>query len=196
MEAIKAVYRKHTAKWASSAIAVPKPGTEQLRFTVDLVAVNALTVPIQSSLPHLESTLQNCEGSKHFANIDFSHGFWQIPLSKEIQEVMSIQTGSGVYSPTRTLQGRADSATYFQDETSEKFQGRVDKMLQWIDDFLLYSKSEQELLEIMEIFFTVCEEANFRVNAKKSNFYVNEAKFCGEFCQIRENDLTLGTLVH
>ena len=83
---------------------------------------------------------------------------------------MSIQTGSGVYSPTRTLQGGADSATYFHDQTRQKFQGRVDDMLQWIDDFLLYSKSEQELLGNMETFFAVCEEANFRVNAKTVSY--------------------------
>ena len=84
LETIGAVYRNPTAKWASPALAVPKPGTDQFRFTVDLVAVNARTVPIQSSLPHLESTLQNCEGSKYFANIDFAHGFWQIPLAKAV----------------------------------------------------------------------------------------------------------------
>ena len=56
----------------------------------------------------------------------------------------------------------------------------MDKMLQWIDDFLIYATSEQELLDNMETIFTVCEEVNFRVNAKKSNFYIKEAKFCGK----------------
>ena len=152
LEPIHAVYKNPTAKWASPALAVPKPGTEQLRFTVDLVAVNARTVPIQSSLPNLESTLQNAEGAQHYANIDFSHGFWQIPLAKESQEIMSIQTGTGIYSPTRTLQGGADSATYFHDQTRERFQGRITKMLQWIDDFLIFAETEKELLDNINSF--------------------------------------------
>ena len=52
-------------------------------------------------------------------------------------------------------------------------------MLQWIDGFLLYVKSEEELLDEIDAFFETCLQANFRVNAKKSFFYLRDAKFCG-----------------
>ena len=49
LEAINAVYKNPTAKWASPELAVPKPGTEQLRFTVDFVAVNSRTCLLYTS---------------------------------------------------------------------------------------------------------------------------------------------------
>ena len=58
-------------------------------------------------------------------------------MSVRSQEIMSIQTSVGVYSPTRMLQDGTDSATYFHDQTREKFLGKLDKLLQWIDDYLL-----------------------------------------------------------
>ena len=36
IEKIGAVYRNPTSRWASPSLAVPKPGTTQIRFTVDL----------------------------------------------------------------------------------------------------------------------------------------------------------------
>lgn len=39
LEKLGAVVKKHSAKWASPALAVPKPGTDNLRFTVDLRVV-------------------------------------------------------------------------------------------------------------------------------------------------------------
>ena len=83
LEKIGTVYRNPYAKWASPALAVPKPDTSQLRFTVDLRAVNGMTVIVQSGMPHLESHLQQCSKSRCFSNLDFCHGFWQVPLAKE-----------------------------------------------------------------------------------------------------------------
>lgn len=179
LEKIGAVYRNPNARWASPALAVPKPGTDQLRFTVDLRTVNMLTQAIQNSLPHLESLLQECAGSKCFANIDFCHGFWQIPLAKISQEIMSIVTTIGIFSPTRTLQGGTDSGSYFHDTTREKFIGKIKKLIQWLDDYLLHEADEDKLLDNLDIFFSVCQEFGFRIHAKKSSFFMKEAKFCG-----------------
>lgn len=179
LEKIGAVYRNPTAKWASPALAVPKPGSKQLRFTVDLRGVNGMTMVIQSGMPHLEAHLQQCEGSQCYANLDFCHGFWQIPLAKASQEIMSIMTHVGIFSPTRTLQGGSDSGCYFHDVTRDKFAGRVHKLVQWIDDYLLHEEDEGKLLDALDEFLTICEEWGFRVHALKSHFFLTRAKFCG-----------------
>ncbi len=172
LDIVGAVFKNPNAKWASPALAVPKPGTDDLRFTVDLRRVNDRTEPIQASMPHNDSTIQQCEGSKVYAEIDFPHGFWQLPLDGESREIMSIQTPFGVYSPYRVLQGGTDSANYFQQVTSEAFDGRVKRMLQWIDDFLLHAPTEEELLKDIETFFEVCREYGFKMHAKKSRFFM------------------------
>lgn len=130
-------------------------------------------------MPHLESLLQDCSESECFANIDFTHGYWQISLDAKSQEIMAIQTPDGVYCPTRTLQGRTDSGNHFQSVTSEHFTEKVKRMIQWLDDFLMYAKSEDELLEDIEAFLKVCNEVGFKVNPAKSCFYCKKVRFYG-----------------
>jgi len=179
LEAVGAIYKNNSARWASPALAVPKPGSNKLRFTVDLRGPNARTVPIQPAMPHLESLFQDVSGSTCFANIDLAHGYWQIPLADESQEMMSIQTPLGVYSSRRLLQGGSDSGNHFQAVLGEKFQGRVCNLLQWLDDFLLYSKDECGLLDEIEQFLRVCDEINLKIHAEKSNFFSKKVQFCG-----------------
>ena len=85
LEAVETIYKNPKARWASPALAVTKPGSSRLRFTVDLRGPNARTVPITSAMPHLESHLQDIEGSTCFTNLDLAHGYWQVRLSKESQ---------------------------------------------------------------------------------------------------------------
>ena len=113
LEAVGAVYKNPSLRWASPVLAVPKPGSDKLWFTVDLRRPNARTVPIQSAMTHLESTFQDIVGSTCFANVDLAHGYWQVPLSPESLEMMSIQTPIGVYSSRRLLQGGSDSDNHF-----------------------------------------------------------------------------------
>ena len=179
LEAIGAIYKNPSSRWASPALAVPKPGSNSLRFTVDLRGPNARTIPIQSAMPHLESTFQDIAGSTCFANIDLAHGYWQIPLHEDSQEMMSIQTPLGVYSSRRLLQGGSDSGNHFQAVLSHKFDGRVKKMLQWLDDFLFYAQSEEELFTNIESFLQICKEIGLKLHAEKSTLFANEVQFCG-----------------
>ena len=179
LEAIGAIYKNPSARWASPALAVPKPGSTKLRFTVDLRGPNARTVPIQSAVPHLESNFQNVSGSTCFGKFDAAHGYWQVPLAPESQEMMSIQTPLGVYSSKRLLQGGCDSGNHFQAVLAEKFEGRVDKMLQWIDDFLFYARNENELLLNLKCFFKVCQEIRLKIHAEKTSLFAREVQFCG-----------------
>lgn len=179
LEKIGAVVKNPTAKWASPALAVPKPGSDALRFAVDSRGPNSQTEPMQSAMPHLDASLQETEGNSCFANVDFCHGYWQFALAQSCQEILSIQTHLGIYTPTRMLQGQVDSGNHFQATTSQIFQRRLTKLPQWMDDFLLYASSESELLDNIEHFIVTCEEYGFKLHAKKCNFFLREAKFCG-----------------
>ena len=179
LEQVGAVYKNPQAKWASPALAVNKPGSEEFRFTVDLRIPNSYTIPIVSSLPHLESIMQLVEGSTCFAKVDMAHAYWQLPLAEESKEIMSIQTPLGVFSSNRLLQGSTDAGNHFQSVTSEAFIEISDNLLQWMDDFMIHDRSEQELLNKIEYFFKVCKQYGFKININKTQLFSNEAEFCG-----------------
>lgn len=179
LEKIGAISFNPKSKWASPALAVPKPGTDRLRFTVDLRGVNKQTVPVAPAMPDLETLYRSIEGSSVFANIDMCHAYWQIPLDEGSREVMSIQTPSGVYTPNRILQGSTDAGNHFQAVTSRIFAELSSNMLQWLDDFLLHASGESELLEKLQRFFELCRQYKLKIHAEKMSLFCKSVKFCG-----------------
>jgi hypothetical protein len=161
LEALGAVRANPTSQWASAALAVPKPGSEGYRFTVDLRRANSQTEPMASSMPNLESLFQTLQGSKVFAKIDLCHAYWQLALDRICQEIFSIQTPLGIYTPTRLLQGSTDAGNYFQGATAPLFLSSsdlVNRLLQWLDEFLLHAATENGLLKALRAFFQNCRE--------------------------------------
>ena len=58
----------------------------------------------------------------------------------------------------------------------EKIRSQV---LQYLDDFLLHARDEQQLLSIIEEFLSICAKYNLKIGAEKTNMFLHEAKFCG-----------------
>lgn len=106
---------------------------------------------------------------------------------------MSIQTPIGVYSSRRLSQGGCDCGNHCRAVLSHKFDGRVKEMLQWLDGFLSYAKSEDELFTNIESFLTVCKEIRLEVNAEKSTLFANEVQFCGRISSQQSVQYHLGT---
>lgn len=84
----------------------------------------------------------------------------------------------GVYTPSRILQGSTDAGNHFQSVTSCIF-AEINKILQWLDDFLLHAKDEQELLKNLERFLYLCDKFGLKINAKKFQLFLKSAEFCG-----------------
>ena len=62
---------------------------------------------------HLASKFEDVSGSNCFGHMYLANGYWQVPLSEESQEIMSIQPTISVYSSRRLLQGVTDSGSHF-----------------------------------------------------------------------------------
>lgn len=182
LETLGAVRANPTSRWASPALAVPKSGAEGYRFAVDLRRANQQVQAMASSMPHLESRFQGVAGSACFAKVDLCHAYWQLALAENSQEIFSIQTPMGIYTPTRLTQGSTDAGNYFQGTTEPLFNEVPllrDKSLQWLDDFMLHAKTEEELLGALKAFFGTCQKYGLKVHALKTDLFGREATFCG-----------------
>jgi len=193
LERIGAIKYNPTAKWASPALAVPKPGTKSFRFTVDLRGVNKQTVPVASAMPDLESMIRSIGDSKIFAKMDMVHAYWQIPLHPDSQEAMSIQTPIGVYTPQRILQGSTDAGNHFQSTTSQIFTALHDWLLQWVDDFLMHSTNEDDHVENIGKFFKLCLDFGLKLHPGKLILFALSVGFCGT--RIRSDGRSIAQLV-
>ena len=171
------------ASWASPPLLIPKPkqekGQKNYRVAFDLRAVNAVTIPQAWPLPHIDSELADFREKKCFAVIDFPSSYWQVPNGSELQELHSVITPVGIYSPTRTLQGGRNSAANFQSRVEPCFADIRDNLKAWLDDFILHARDCEELLHVLDRFFTICAEKRLKVSAKKSTLFAASVKWCG-----------------
>jgi len=78
---------------------------------------------------------------------------------------MSIQTPLGVYTPRRVSQGSTDAGNHFQSCTSQISEDLIDCLLQWLDDFLIHAKTEEDLLKHVRQFFSQCRKFGLKVHA-------------------------------
>ena len=76
------------------------------------------------------------------SSLDAFNGFWQFPLAVDSQEVYSVLTKLGLFTPARLIQGSTDSAHAFQAGVMEVFEDMLYIcVLIWIDDVLVYTRS-------------------------------------------------------
>ena len=92
---------------------------------------------------------------------------------------MAFSTPTGTYAPTRVPQGHQDASSYFQAVTYPLFEAIRAQVLQYLDDFLIHAKNEEQLLSIIEHFLAICSKYNLKIGAKKTNLFLKEARFCG-----------------
>ncbi|OWZ15800.1 hypothetical protein PHMEG_00010493 [Phytophthora megakarya] len=145
----------NASRWACAAVPVRKAGSKDaFRLTTDYRPVNRMTVPIAAAVPNLSVVTSRVRGAKAMAKFDLFKGFWQLPLAEDSQEVFSIKTDEGVFTPTRLPQGTVDAAMHFQSTMQEVFGDMMNhNLLVYVDDVVLYAPTHEEFLMVLDTFF-------------------------------------------
>eukprot|EP00644_Phytophthora_capsici_P015295 jgi/Phyca11/83993/gw1.24.649.1 len=132
-------------------------------------------------MPILQVITEHVRGMSFFGLFDFIKGFWQLPLAKASQEILSYMTDAKVYTPTRVPQGCSDAALYFQRTMEHCFAKLLYKhLLVWIDDLLLYAENVDTYLEKLGELFSLMNEFGLKLSAAKSSLFQRSVKWCGK----------------
>ena len=95
------------ASQASQVNMVPKAEQGAYRFTCDFRALNECSKKIDFQLPKIWDIIARIgkTGANHFAKIDLTQGFHQVPLSEESRKYTSFRTCMGNYEYLRMAMG-------------------------------------------------------------------------------------------
>ncbi|ETK97411.1 hypothetical protein L915_00033 [Phytophthora nicotianae] len=86
-------------------------------------------------------------------------GFWQLPLDKSCQEILSYMTDKGVFTPMRVPQGSTDAALHFQSTIGMVLGNLVNNcVIVWIDDLLVFADTAEELVDAIEAVLVKLDE--------------------------------------
>ena len=65
-------------------------------------------------MPNQEASMAKLSEAKFYGSLDLLQGYWQCPLALKAQEIFTIATSGGLYTPTRVPQGILNATSYFQ----------------------------------------------------------------------------------
>jgi hypothetical protein len=122
-------------------------------------------------MPNLQDDLQDVHGS------EVCQCYWQIPLQRDSQNCQSFITTDGVYTQTRVLHETRNATQHLQSVLVFMMGDIKSNIKVWLDDFLLHTKTEDDLLATLNFFFMQCQKYELTRHASKCVVCNHDAVF-------------------
>jgi hypothetical protein len=120
-----------------------KDGTQ--RLCVDYRALNDVTVNNKYPLPRIDDLFDQLRGACVFSKIDLRSGYHQLKIRECDILKTAFVSRCGLYEYTVMLFGLTNAPAYFMYLMNKIFMEYLDKfVVVFIDDILVYSRSEEE----------------------------------------------------
>lgn len=155
-------------------------GIKKYRMVIDFKRLNAVTVSDTYPIPDISSTIASLGNSKFFTTLDLTSGFHQIKMKEKDICKTAFSTMNGKFEFTRLPFGLKNAPAIFQrmiDDVLKEYIGKICYV--YIDDIIIFGKSETEHLENIDKVLSKLEEANLKINLDKTEFLKTETEFLG-----------------
>ena len=148
------VIRPSNSPWCNAVVLVRKKDGS-LHFCINFRRLNSLTVKDSHPLPRICETLESLAGAAHYTTIDMNSGFWQVPMDDESKQYTAFTLGSmGLYEFECMPFGLCNAPPTFQ-RLMLNCLGELNLTycLIYLDDVIIFSRTEEEHLEQMRVVF-------------------------------------------
>ena len=183
-EHVEMLVRLGVAKPSNSDFASPivlarkKDGS--WRLCVDLRLINSKTKPLRWPLPKIHELLPHLAGAAVFASFDLLRGFWQFPLDPASTKYWAFITHHGLFEFERVVMGGKNSAPHFQKVMTQMLRSLLFIcVLVYLDDVLLYAKTEEELCAAVAKVLQLFERFGVKLKPSKCDLFCRYLVWCG-----------------
>ena len=157
-------------------LAPKKDGT--LRFCVDFRRLNALTIPDTYPLPQMEDCIDSLGEARLFTTLDALWGYWQVPIAERDREKTTFTSHMGTFRYKRMNFGLRNAPATFQRALDIILSGvRWKTCLVYIDDVVIFSKTEEEHFAQVSHVLTILEEAGVKLKLKKCFYFHQRVEY-------------------
>ncbi len=151
-----------------------------LRICTDFRWLNARTVKDAHPLPHQADVLAALGGNAYFSTMDLTSGYYNIPLHEDDKKFTAFCSPLGLHEYNRLPQGLCNSpATFMRMMLTVFGDQNFLSILCYLDDLLVFGKTEQESLERLEMVFRRLKDHNLKLSPSKCRFLRRSVKFLG-----------------
>ena len=163
--------------WAMPVVIVDKKdGTK--RFCVDYRRLNSVTIPSTYPLPLIDDILAKLGGSKYFSTTDLRSGYFQVAMDPASREKTTFVVESGTYEVLVMPFGLSPAPATFSLLMSKVLKG-LPFATAYLDDIIIWSKTEEEHVLHLQTVFQCLESAGLRLKREKCHFFREEIEYMG-----------------
>jgi len=150
------------------------------RGCVDYRSLNEVTIKNKYPLPRIDDLFDQLRGACVFSKIDLRSGYHQMKIRAADIPKIAFTTRYGLYEYTVMSFGLTNAPAYFMYLMNKVFMEFLDKfMVVFIDDILVFSKSEEEHAEHIRLVLQKLREHKLYAKRSKCEFWLKEVSFLG-----------------
>jgi hypothetical protein len=165
--------------WGAPVLFVKnKDGT--LRLCIDFRQMNKVTIKNKYPLPRINVLFDQLKGARIFSKIDLRSGYNQVRIKEEDISKITFRIRYGHYEFMVVPFGLSNTSTVFMCLTNGVFKEYLDKfVIVFLDDIIIYSKSEEEHEENLRMTLKVLREHKLYAKLSKCIFYKKKIHYLG-----------------
>ncbi len=135
------VIEKNNSAWSSPVVLVTKKDGS-VRFCINYIKLNDVTVRDSYCLPRIEDILENLRNCSYFTSLDLFSGYWQIPMAEDSKDKTTFTCFLGTFNFKRMPFGLKNAPSTFQRLLERILCGILyDDVFVYIDDILVAGKT-------------------------------------------------------
>ena len=188
------IIERSISPWASPVVIVPKKSTPgeppRRRMCVDYQRINKLQPEVTKAdgrkgsislipLLKIDELYAQLKGYKVFSSLDLRSGYYHIGLKYLAKPKSAFVLSSlGKYQFNRVPFRLAQAPAYFQKLINDILKG-CNFAMGYLDEIIIYSRSEKEHLEHLEEIFTRLKAAGLKLKIEKCCFFKKHIQYLG-----------------
>lgn len=142
-----------------------------MRLCIDYRQLNKVTIKNKYPLPRIDDLFDQLRGASVFSKIDLRSGYYQLKVKDSDIPKTAFRTRYGHYEFLVMPFGLTNAPAAFMDLMNRIFQPYLDSfVIVFIDDILVYSKSENDHEQHLRMVLRLCERKSYMLNSANANF--------------------------
>ena len=139
------------SQWSSPFVLVPK-SDDIFRFCTDFRKINGISKTDTYPIPHVNDCFDRIGHAKYASEFDLLKGYWQVPLTKQVQELSAFITPDGLFQYCVKPFGLKNASATFQRMMINVIHG-LEGCDAYIDDLVLYSQCWEDYEHLLKKIF-------------------------------------------
>ena len=164
----------------NSPVMVVKKKDGAWRTVIDYRKINEVTLKEPHPIPRTDESLEALGEANFFTTLDFTSGYWQLPIREEDKQKTAYSTISGRWEYNVLPMGITNAPAAFQRSMEIVMAGITWKFcIVYIDDIIIYSKTFEEHLQHLQLVFERLRQYKLHAKPVKCKFAKHKVEYLG-----------------